>query len=73
MIDETQNLLANSRVQQQRLLNLLRCLGNELQIPLVAVGTAEALRPSKAMISWSIASRCPVALRQGVRAAAEYA
>ena len=30
--------------QQRRFLNLLRWLGNELQIPLVAVGTAEALR-----------------------------
>jgi hypothetical protein len=30
-------------LQQRRLLNLLRWLGNELQIPLVAVGTAEAL------------------------------
>ena len=31
-------------MQQRRFLNLLRWLGNELQIPLVAVGTAEALR-----------------------------
>ena len=32
------------QIQQRRLPNLLRWLGNELQIPLVAVGTAEALR-----------------------------
>jgi len=43
VIDEVHNLLSGSRVQQRRLLNLLRWLGNELQIPLVAVGTAEAL------------------------------
>ena len=43
IIDEVHNLLSGSRLQQRRLLNLLRWLGNELQIPLVAVGTAEAL------------------------------
>jgi hypothetical protein len=43
IIDDLQNILAGSRLQQRRLLNLLRWLGNELQIPLVAVGTAEAL------------------------------
>ena len=43
VIDEVHNLLSGSRVQQRRLLNLLRWLGNDLQIPLVAVGTAEAL------------------------------
>jgi hypothetical protein len=42
VIDEVHNLLSGSRLQQRRLLNLLRWLGNELQIPLVAVGTAEA-------------------------------
>jgi len=43
VIDEVHNLLSGSRLHQRRLLNLLRWLGNELQIPLVAVGTAEAL------------------------------
>lgn len=43
IIDEVHNLLSGSRLQQRRLLNLLRWLGNELQIPLIAVGTAEAL------------------------------
>ncbi len=43
IIDEVHNLLSGSRLQQRRLLNLLRWLGNELKIPLVAVGTAEAL------------------------------
>jgi hypothetical protein len=42
-IDEVHNLLSGSAVQQRRILNLLRWLGNELQIPLIAVGTAEAL------------------------------
>jgi hypothetical protein len=44
VIDELHNILSGSRTQQRRLLNLLRWLGNELQIPLVGVGTAEALR-----------------------------
>jgi type II secretory pathway predicted ATPase ExeA len=44
IIDELHNILAGARNQQRRLLNLLRWVGNELQIPLVGVGTAEALR-----------------------------
>lgn len=44
IIDEVHNILTGTRMQQRRLLSLLRWLGNELQIPLVAVGTAEALR-----------------------------
>jgi len=43
IIDEVHNVLSGTRLQQRRLLNLLRWLGNELQISLVAVGTAEAL------------------------------
>lgn len=43
IIDELHNLLSGSRLHQRRLLNVLRWLGNELQIPLIAVGTAEAL------------------------------
>ncbi|OKO92427.1 TniB [Bradyrhizobium sp. NAS80.1] len=44
VIDELHNLLSGTALQQRRLLNVLRWLGNELQIPLVGVGTAEALR-----------------------------
>ncbi len=44
VIDELHNLLSGTTMQQRRLLNLLRWLGNELQIPLVGVGTVEALR-----------------------------
>jgi type II secretory pathway predicted ATPase ExeA len=44
VIDEVHNILSGSRDQQRRFLNLLRWLGNELQIPLVAVGTSNALR-----------------------------
>lgn len=44
ILDEVHNLLSGTRDQQRRVLNLLRWLGNELQVPLVAVGTAEALR-----------------------------
>lgn len=44
VIDELHNLLAGTRPQQRRFLNLLRWIGNELRIPLIAAGTAEALR-----------------------------
>lgn len=44
IVDEAQNLLSGARDQQRRVLNVLRWLGNELQISLVAVGTPEALR-----------------------------
>ncbi len=42
VIDEAHNLLSGTALQQRRLLNLLRWLGNELKIPLVAAGTVEA-------------------------------
>ena len=48
-IDEVHNLLSGSRLQQRRLLNLLRWLGNELQIPLIAVGTADAMHAIQVM------------------------
>lgn len=44
VVDEVHNLLSGAPLQQRRLLNVLRWLGNALQIPLVAVGTVEALR-----------------------------
>ena len=44
VIDELHNLLSGSRSKQRQLLNLLRWLGNELRIPLVGVGTGEALQ-----------------------------
>jgi hypothetical protein len=44
VIDELHNVLSGSRDRQRRLLNALRWIGNELQIPLVGVGTAEALQ-----------------------------
>ena len=44
VIDEAHNLLSGTSLQQRRMLNVLRWIGNELQIPLVAAGTAEALR-----------------------------
>ena len=42
VIDELHNMLAGSHRQQREFLNLLRFLGNELRIPLVALGTREA-------------------------------
>lgn len=44
ILDDLHNVLSGTRDQQRRILNVLRWIGNELQIPLVAVGTAEALR-----------------------------
>jgi Bacterial TniB protein len=43
IIDEAHNLLAGAQVQQRRMLNLLRWLGNELQIRIIAAGTVESL------------------------------
>lgn len=43
IIDEAGNLLTGSPIQQRHLLTVLRWIGNELQIPVVAAGTAEAL------------------------------
>lgn len=42
MIDEVHNLLGGSSAQQRAFLNVLRCLGNTLRIPLVCVGTQDA-------------------------------
>jgi hypothetical protein len=44
VIDEIHNILAGTTPQLNQMLNLLRYLGNELQIPLVAVGVKEALQ-----------------------------
>ena len=42
IIDEVHNLLGGSSTQQRAFLNVLRCLGNTLRIPLVCAGTREA-------------------------------
>lgn len=42
VIDELQNALAGRSDLQREFLNLLRFLGNQLEVPLVAVGTKEA-------------------------------
>ena len=44
MVDELQHFLAGSYVKQRSCLNVLKYLGNELCIPIVGVGTAEAVR-----------------------------
>jgi hypothetical protein len=41
IIDEFHNILAGTTTAQRELLNLVRYIGNELQIPLVVVGTKE--------------------------------
>jgi hypothetical protein len=42
IIDEVHNLLAGTSAAQREFLNLIRFLGNQLQIPIVCVGTKEA-------------------------------
>lgn len=44
IVDEIHHLLAGSYVKQRTCLNVLKYLGNELCVPIVGVGTAEALR-----------------------------
>jgi len=43
VIDEIHNILSGKRDQVRQFLNLIRFLGNELRIPLVGVGTKDAL------------------------------
>lgn len=44
VIDEIQDIIAGRYEKQRQFLNVLKFLGNELQIPIVGVGTKEALR-----------------------------
>lgn len=44
MVDEIHHLLAGTYVKQRNCLNVLKYLGNELCVPMVGVGTAEAVR-----------------------------
>ncbi|MEF3820886.1 TniB family NTP-binding protein [Acinetobacter baumannii] len=48
MIDEIQHLLAGPYTKQRACLNTLKYLGNELCVPLVGIGTAEAIRAVQA-------------------------
>ncbi len=44
VIDEIHHLLAGHEAKQRQFLNVLKYLGNELQIPIVGVGIKEAIR-----------------------------
>ncbi|MGO9601983.1 MAG: TniB family NTP-binding protein [Candidatus Binataceae bacterium] len=44
IIDEIHHLLAGPTLKQRNFLNVLKYLGNELRVPIVGVGTADALR-----------------------------
>lgn len=48
IIDELHNILSGSVSKQRQFLNVLKYLGNDLQIPLVGLGTQEALRAIQA-------------------------
>lgn len=43
MLDEFNNAVAGTPVKQRRFLNAIRLMGNELEMPIVAAGTPEAL------------------------------
>ena len=42
IIDEIQHVLAGATLKQRHFLNVIKYLGNELQIPIVGVGTRDA-------------------------------
>lgn len=44
LVDEIHNILAGGTDRMNQMLNLLRFLGNELKIPIVAIGVKEALQ-----------------------------
>lgn len=44
MIDEVQHLLSGTHRQQRQALNLVKFLGNELRVPIVALGTQDTLQ-----------------------------
>jgi hypothetical protein len=44
MIDDIQDILAGNRQQQRVFLNVIKSMGNELQIPIAALGTSDALQ-----------------------------
>lgn len=44
IVDELHNILAGASVKQQQVLNMLKYLGNELQISIVGCGTGDLLR-----------------------------
>lgn len=48
IIDEVHNVLTGPVNKQRQFLNVLKYLGNDLQIPLVGLGTKEALRAIQA-------------------------
>jgi type II secretory pathway predicted ATPase ExeA len=48
IIDEVHNILTGPVTKQRQFLNVLKYLGNDLQIPLVGLGTREALRALQA-------------------------
>jgi hypothetical protein len=48
IIDEIHHVLAGSTLKQRHFLNVLKYMGNELQIPLIAVGTRDAFNAVQA-------------------------
>ncbi len=63
VIDEIHHILTGHIAKQRQFLNVLKHLGNELKIPLVGVGTIDAVRarfkPIRKWPTGSSQSRCP--------------
>ena len=49
IIDEIHHVLAGPLLKQRHFLNVIKYMGNELQIPIVAAGTMMRLTPSKSI------------------------
>ena len=47
VLDEIHNILVGSTLKQKQFLNTLKFLSNELQIPIVAAGTKDALQVTR--------------------------
>jgi hypothetical protein len=56
IIDEIQHVLAGPMLKQRHFLNVIKYLGNELQIPIVAAGTHDAFNAVQSDPSFPIAS-----------------
>jgi Bacterial TniB protein len=65
-IDELHNVLGGRGKTRREFLNLLRCLGNELRIPLLGIGTHEAclaVRACRGLQASTLACLCDLAPR----------
>ncbi len=57
LIDEIHNVITGPVNKQRLFLNVLKYLGNDLQIPIVGLGTKEALRAIPLCVKIDVISR----------------